>query len=359
MRVTGGVLMKAFGMACLSLLGSAFAQPAIDFSGVQEDLAGEPTRVLVLGTTHINQLEPEQFPLENLSLLLNRLEAFAPDFIAVENISGQNCELLVRYKDVYPGVADQYCPDTEKALASLGMTMPEATVALWQLRDGREGARSAADRRRLAALYLATGNPYSAVVQWYALPEDERKLGDGLTEELIAEIDKRTASRNESNVIAAVLAHRLGHDQVWPMDDHSADRILIRAEENPFPALSEHVWSAEPEGRAFYEKSLSLLQTPEGVLEAYRRLNSKKAQELTIAGDFGGAAAHSTVTRTYVAWWQARGLRMAANVVEIAGSKPEAKVLVIVGASHKAYFDAYLDQMHDIELVSVDQILND
>ena len=31
-------------------------EPGIDFSGVQEPLGGEPTQVLVLGTSHLNQL---------------------------------------------------------------------------------------------------------------------------------------------------------------------------------------------------------------------------------------------------------------------------------------------------------------
>jgi len=48
---------------------------------------------------------------------------------------------------------------------------------------------------------------------------------------------------------------------------------------------------------------------------------------------------------------------MAANIVEAAGNRPDAKVLVIVGASHKPYFEAYLDQMHHIELVDVDEVL--
>jgi len=30
-----------------------------------------------------------------------------------------------------------------------------------------------------------------------------------------------------------------------------------------------------------------------------------------------------------------------------------------VGSSHKAYFDAYLDQMHDVELVSVEAVLKE
>ena len=60
-----------------------------------------------------------------------------------------------------------------------------------------------------------------------------------------------------------------------------------------------------------------------------------------------------------MSWWQTRNLRMAANIVEAAGNQPGAKMLVIVGASHKAYFDAYLDQMQDWELVSVDAVLAD
>jgi hypothetical protein len=50
---------------------------------------------------------------------------------------------------------------------------------------------------------------------------------------------------------------------------------------------------------------------------------------------------------------------MAANVLEAAGNQPGAKVLVITGSSHKSYFDLYLDQMHDIELVSIESVLGD
>ena len=63
------------------------------------------------------------------------------------------------------------------------------------------------------------------------------------------------------------------------------------------------------------------------------------------------------MARQYLASWQVRGLRMAANVVEAAANQPGARVVVIVGASHKAYLDAYLDMLHDVELVSVDEVL--
>lgn len=353
--------MRSVLAAALLCAGSAMAQtPAIDFSGVQEDLAGDPTQVLVLGTVHINQQPEEQFPLEHLNLLLTRLEEWQPDLIAIENLSGETCHILKTYEQVYPGVWDRYCWDVEPALRSLGMSAPEATFALWELLDEAGDEPTAAQRRRLAALFWATGNPYSAVLQWYGLPEAERTASDGVDEALKERIERATQSRNESNVIAAVLAHRLGLAELHPMDDHTADRVIVRAKENPYPVLSSEVWGqAAPEARAYYEQGLAMLGSSEGVLRAYRHLNSPLAQRYTIDADFGGAAAHNEVTRQYVAWWQARGLRMAANVIEAAGNDPGAKVLVIVGASHKAYFDAYLDQMHDIELISVDEVLHD
>ena len=40
-----------------------------------------------------------------------------------------------------------------------------------------------------------------------------------------------------------------------------------------------------------------------------------------------------------------------------ASTEPGGRVLSIVGASHKPYFEAYLDQMHDVEVVKTDELL--
>ena len=49
---------------------------------------------------------------------------------------------------------------------------------------------------------------------------------------------------------------------------------------------------------------------------------------------------------------------MVSMIVTAAIDEPGGKVLSIVGASHKPYFEAYLNQMHDIEVVSTDKILH-
>lgn len=338
------------------------AEPAVDFSGVQETLAGEPTRVLVLGTTHLNQLPEGAFDPPHLTLVLERLEAFAPDIIAIEAVGGRTCDQIGRYPHLYEGVYENYCRDLAPALDALGITQPEADAAAFELLNAWPEKPAAADRRRLAALLYGAGERWSAALQWTQLDPPDRIAADGVSEALVEQLERLSASRNENNLIGVELGARLNLETLAAMDDHSADAVYARAPETLGPVI-QSVWSNPPaHSIAMRDGAQAFLGSAEGVLAGYRYLNSSEYQQAVIAADFGAAAAtpdEDAVARQYVAWWQTRGLRMAANVVEAAGNHPGATVLVIVGASHKPYFDAYLDQMHDVELVSVDAVLHD
>lgn len=349
-------------LTLLSAFALQAAEPAVDFSGVQEPLGGEPTRVLVLGTTHLNQLPDEAFDPAHLSLVLDRLEAFDPDIIAIEAIDGRGCDQIRRFAHLYEGVYDRYCRDPEPALDALGMTQLEAAAAAFALEANWPEAPSPSDRRRRAALLYGAGEPWSAALQWAQLHEAERIAGDGVSEALAGRLDRLLTSRNENNVLGVALGARLGLQTLAAMDDHTADAVYARAPESLGPVI-QSIWSDPPEQSvAMRDGARAYLGSAEGLLAGYRYLNSPAYQEAIIAADFGAAAASSAedaVARQYLAWWQTRGLRMAANVIEAAGNQPGANVLVIVGASHKPYFDAYLDQMHDVELVSVDAVMHD
>ena len=338
------------------------AEPAVDFSGVQDPLGGEPTRVLVLGTTHLNQLPEGAFDPSHLTLVLERLEAFAPDIIAIEAVGGRTCDQIARYPHLYEGVYENYCRDLAPALDALAMTQPEADAAAFELLNAWPETPAAADRRRLAALLYGAGERWSAALQWAQLDPQDRIAADGVSEALVEQLERLSASRNENNLLGVELGARLGLETLAAMDDHSADAIYARAPDTLGPVI-QSVWSTDVPGQTeMRARAQSYLGSAEGVLAGYRYLNSPAYQEGIIAGDFGLAAAtpdEDAVARQYVAWWQTRGLRMAANVIEAAGNHPGATVLVIVGASHKPYFDAYLDQMHDVELVSVDAVLHD
>ena len=48
---------------------------------------------------------------------------------------------------------------------------------------------------------------------------------------------------------------------------------------------------------------------------------------------------------------------MVANIRTAFGNRPGARVLNIVGASHKPYYDAYLDMMSDVKLIDAETII--
>jgi len=350
-------------IAALMVLGTAAraAEPGIDFSGVQADLAGEPTQILVLGSPHLSGMKDE-IPRADLSLLLDRLEAFAPDVIAVEAPTGEACLLLRALAKQYEGVAERYCADPAPALESLGLSEWEAVAALHTAWAEYTPEMTPPERRAFAALLYAAGEPYTATLQWSLLPPEERTAADGVSEALRDNLTKRMDRANERMSIAAEIARRVGVAQLHSMDDRLADDVLRRSRPELGPVI-QSIWEKGREkARPRNEDLAQMLGSPEGVLAYYRAMNSPAYQRLTIDSDFGLAAStpdEDAVARDYLAWWQARGLRMAADVIEAAGNKPGARVLVVVGASHKAYFDAYLDQMHDVALVSVDEVLHD
>ena len=90
--------------------------------------------------------------------------------------------------------------------ASTGLDMPAAEAAAEEAvaKLGPDPAPSA--RRHLAALFAGSGNLGSATVQWLRLPKAERKAGDGLTPELVEELDQMAVRKNENYLIAATLA---------------------------------------------------------------------------------------------------------------------------------------------------------
>lgn len=59
----------------------------------------------------------------------------------------------------------------------------------------------------------------------------------------------------------------------------------------------------------------------------------------------------------WVAGWEIRNLRMVANIRETFRERPGARVLAIVGVSHKPWFDNWLGQLQGADIVDVAQVL--
>ncbi len=322
--------------------------------------AGKSNEVLVLGTTHLSGLKVKVGP-EMLAPLLERLAAWKPDAIATEDLSGLQCDSLRRYPVRYASTIEDYCPDTSEAGKATGLDVPAANAEVERLLATWPIAPSAAQRRHLSALFLAAGEPASALVQWLRLDPSDRRVGDGLSDVLVARMNKIQARQNETDMIAAPLAARLGLERVWSVDDHSADRP-DPADAKAYGAAIMKAWdNPDSAARRVEDKALvDGLTAPNGLLNLYRAYNAPGQAMRTYRSDFGAAFLEPSPQgygRSYLTYWETRNLRMVANIRDVLGQAPGTRLLAIVGASHKGYYEAYLNQMHDVRLVDAGKVL--
>jgi len=353
--------MRTVLLATLLLsAGAAWAEAASTATAPSGDIAGPPTRVLVIGSVHLAQEEGGEVTPEAIEPVLRRLAAFAPEIITIEAMPGETCDLMARHPTIYdPEGRAHYCPDTDAAREATGLDVPAAIAAVEaQLADWPE-APAPAQRRRLAATFLAAGDPASAVVQWLQLDAADRRVGDGLDQALVDLLHKRATSANESIRIGAALAVRLGLQRVHPVDDHTGDSLRIE-DEDGFAAAIRGAWdSAPPDCVALRARDQALRQAPD-LLALYRHTNSAAYQAMPMRCDFALALAEGSPQRfgrQYVAGWDLRNLRMVANIGTTFRERPGARVLSIVGASHKAWFDRLLGQLQAVAVVDAARVL--
>lgn len=344
----------------LPLLIVAAGKPSFDPRVERRGIAGPPSEVLVLGTPHLSQLS-KLFERTTLSLLLDKLAAWRPTVITVENLSGTDCEYLDANRELTGNTWDSYCHDSKAALAATGLTVAQAELAIVKRLAAWPSKPTALDRRKLASLFLAANDRMSAQVQWLRLPPAERHSGDGLDNALVKILQREGAKPNESYDVAVSLAARLGLERIYLADDHSADAAIGMAPDEQGKAV-EAAWKAQgtPQVRKEMEAVEEALGTPQATLAMYRFYNNPKTELASVRADMGANLREPSPRhygRWYVGWWEVRNLRMVANIRASFVQKPGARVLAVVGATHKPYFDAYLDMMQDVYVVDAVRVL--
>ena len=351
--------MKSIGFALAMTLGGAghAAAPLIGPWPV-----ADPSEVMVLGTPHLSGIE--KLDPAWLAPLLDRLAAWKPALITIEGLSGPECFLLRHYEKSWPDTANSYCPRSEKmaalAMAETGFDMPASEAAAEAAVAALGAAPPPSARRQLAALFSGSGDISSALVQWLRLPPGERRAGDGVSVALAGKLDALAGRKNENYLIAAALAARLGLERVYPTDDHTADRVQVEVPPGMDDVMAA-IWKRErPPLMKEGEAKEAGLKDGAGMLDLYRFYNRADVGALSVRSDMGISYAEPSPEkfgRRYVAWWETRNLHMVANVRAAMGHYPGQRALVIVGASHKPYFDAYLGMMHEVRVVPSAQVL--
>lgn len=357
-----GRILKTLACAlalALPALAHARVPAPVDLGTLDRDMSGDPARVLVLGSIHLREMPEGDFKPSSLDGLLDRLAAFEPEIITIESLPGEECDFVSRYPAIY---GDDFCASTDVARAATGLDIPAALAAVRDTLADWPEQPSPAQRRRLAGLFLAAGDRASALVQWLQLPEPERRAGDGLDASLVGLLQDIATQPNESYSIAARLAARLGLQRVYPVDNHTGDNLDIGEAEIPaFAKALRGAWDAgKTPAYAARQQREQALSRADDLLPLYRYINQPEhARMLADINVRPAMAADSPegYPRIWVGGWEVRNLRMVANIRKAFQNDPDARVLVVVGASHKPWFDDWLGQLQGVEIVDALEVL--
>lgn len=331
------------------------AQAQVDLTSLDRDMVGPRAQILVLGTVHLNSM-PADFNPASLDGVLNRLAAFKPDIITIEALSGEECDLAARHA---AGYGPDYCPPTDAAKAATGLDVPAAIAEVVRTLKAWPAQPTSAQRRRLAALFLAAGDRASAYVQWLQLPEAERRAGDSLNAALVEMLRKVATRNDETYQLGARLAARLDLQRVHAVDNHTGDNIDI-PDIKAFGRAIEAAWAAGGAELKEREKQEKTLSQAHDLLPLYRYVNDPEGLRVSAEVNVRASMRANSpdgYPQMFVAGWEIRNLRMVANIRETFRERPGARVLSIVGAAHKPWFDGWLGQLQGVDIVDAELIL--
>ncbi|WP_342645455.1 DUF5694 domain-containing protein [Mucilaginibacter sp. CSA2-8R] len=367
--LSGKVVLRLFLITLLILtnavLTHAQKNKAFNPAAAKKQLGLPPTKVMVLGVWHLDAAS-SKFQTAWLEPVLCRLRAYNPQVILTEALPGEQVMGLDAYA-AYHGDAGKYAGPTlemaKTAQAELHLSAAEALVKADSLAE--KGSLSPAQRRRLAALFVAAAEPFSATVQWMRLGAGDRIAQDGISASLAKRLTRFAELRSELSSIAARVAADVGLERVYGAGDHASDVALpdnkdMQAAVNAEPGLKELFNHNTKAFHAFREDTMKL-SSAEQVMPMFKWKNSPRFAEMDADAQWFSmlrSTKMGRLGRQRVAAWEAQNLQMAVAIREATAAIAGGRALLVVGAAHKPFIEAYLRMFTDIEIVSVPDLLN-
>ncbi|MHB1191857.1 MAG: DUF5694 domain-containing protein [Longimicrobiales bacterium] len=348
--------------------GASRAGLAIDTVLAPQVTPAFASQVLVLGTPHLSGFRDRLGP-HHLAPLLDRLASFAPTKIAVESLTPDEVALLVERApsdSAAAQVLDMFAGRTAALGASaqrlLEVDRLEAARRAEAILEDRPSAMAPPARVELVVLLLAAYEYDSATLQWSYLGTGDRASAERIPTEIQEALDAWLASANEIVTVALPLARRLGLQRLHPMDSqldgvrtlsHPPDALRDLFADPARGALMDH--DARARGDSIADAALAAGD----LLPLYGHMNSFEYQRGD-AAQWKWLFQEGTAGRLHrfrYAMWEARNLRQAMHILDVAASADPQRVLVIVGASHKAPVERILATQLTVRLVDAQRSL--
>jgi hypothetical protein len=326
----------------------------------------EHTEVLVLATDHLGQYE--RFEPAWLDELLGILAEFDPQAICVETLPARAVTAMVAEGATYEAVLAQFVATAgdggqgDRARERSGLTRRDAQERaierLAHLDQVHEPAQRAAVHEELAELYLAADDLPSAVLQLAHAGPSPTASGP-LPADVRSMLVRQRGSPGEVYSIGVALARRLGLQRLHAVDDHADKDDFLAFAARLVTELGE-VPEVQAIGDApIYQSSRASQEEARArgtLLPHYLFLNSVdyQVQDTKTQWDlFLRTRLPSGLDRSRAALWEVRNLNIASHVRRVTAHLPGGRVLVVIGASHKPFLEAYLGNCMDVRVVQL------
>ncbi|MBP1773404.1 MAG: hypothetical protein H6P99_2567 [Holophagaceae bacterium] len=325
----------------------------------------ERTQVMVLGTFHFREIKG-RFKPSMVEPLLKKLEAFKPDVIAVERLPGSLVhELELRAKatpvheEVLTGFAAVHLDLGHEAQGLLKRDMIQASKALASQAVAPQDleARGPAAWARQALLELAAYELPSALLSWSRVPAEDLEARSQVPAPLAIKLDAQLAQINEVQALAIPLARRLGHPGICGVDEFEdleaigpvMEALMASSKDSPLLATVG-------KSKVYQESSQRRDAAVEAgdLLPVFGHLNALAYSSQDVDAQWGvflRTRFKDGSDRGRLALWEDRNLKIAGRIRAITARHPGKRVLVIYGAAHKPFLDAYLGTCSDLEIV--------
>jgi hypothetical protein len=320
------------------------------------------TEVLVLGTPHLASIGPRFRPVM-VERLVDVLERYRPAAVGVESLPpGAIAEMQQRsaYDSVLTRFAGPQIVHGRQAQSALGIGAGEAQARADSLLEGAGPSMDVRDRLDLVNTLLAAYHLDSAALQWSYLPDSVRRAQQVVSDSTARYFAYRSIRAHEIDAVAIRLARRLGLQRLTPIDDHREKDLLFGFEETLRRELPVDSVLAVQEFAARIRDRRSRAVARGDLLPFYRYVNSDAFLESEVRRQwllYYRTGLASNLDRSRIALWETRNLRMAAHVRRLTARHPGERVLVLVGASHKPFLDAYLQSAIGVRRVDLSDLV--
>jgi Family of unknown function (DUF5694) len=341
---------------------------AIDYDPHLDDQS--QTKILVLASAHLRDFSYQPSVLEPL---LAVLQDFGPALIGVEHLPPHLLEVMERRGGMYGQTIQEMAQirvaersvlafgHTAQQLLGVSRSQAEAKVAMLL----QPPAVLDPQIRVQAVAYLLAAYDYpSALLQWSYLPVDVHQHNTLLPPAISDQLSQDLRAPHESITVGLALAHRLQHQTIASIDDQMDVAIFAQLPQQFFTQLYDHPEYHAMLGSDFFaeasRRAKHATQNGEAMLQYYRYLNSAAYAAAVVRTEWGmyfRTQLPSGMARSRVAQWEVRNLNIASHIREASALQPGKRMLVIIGAGHKPFLDAYLAQMLDVTIVQLQDLV--